>query len=146
MKSPLLALCAIFSLCLFLFSSCAPASRPVQAAHYEIGYCKSYDQAWNVARDVLVAHEFVPGSAQKGDGYYRTEWLYRRYAKPDIDIRVRFILNYLPDRAVVRVTPDVEYFTGETALHREIPVVSDVLAELDQRLRCAGDEAAAPAR
>ena len=119
---------------------CQPLPFTENNQHYEFDYCRSYQEAWSTTREVFLSHEYQLLGAFKDDGFLRTEWLYKDYPSLGVSVRSRFNANFLPLRPVVRITPEVEFLVGGPLRHKEIPVVHDVLRELDERLRCVGDE------
>ncbi len=118
------------------------SSKPIVShiQNTEIEYCKSYDEAWVRVREILLAHKYELIGVHKNDGFIRTNWRYKSYSSLGIYIRARFNANFLPYRPVVRVTPDIEFLSGEPTLLKNIPIVDDVLTELELILRCIGDE------
>ena len=130
----------LFLSCVALLTGCQPAYVINSPQNYEFEYCKQYSDAWATTRDVFLLHEFSLRSSHKDDGFVRTEWLYKEYPSLGVYIRTRFQANFLPTRKVVRVTPEVEFLSGNEVLRKEVPIVNEILRELDERLRCLGDE------
>lgn len=139
MKSHIQLLLAI---ALVVVASCdSPQQLVVQDwQHTEIEYCKPPRDAWLTCVDVLLSHDYQLQQAHFEDGFLRSDWQYHDYIDLGISIRTRFIVNFLPYRAVVRVTPEIEYFSGSEVLKMNIPIVAEVLNDMDRRLRCLGDE------
>lgn len=118
---------------------CQPALVNNTPQNYEIEFCKLYSEVWATTRDVFLAHEYQLLLSHKDDGFIRTEWRYSDYPSLGVFIRSRFNANFLPGRNVVRITPDVEFLSGQPLSHKALPIVKDVLREVDERLRCIGD-------
>ena len=70
-----------------------------------------YNQAWNSVVD-LISKEFDIEIISKEDGYLRTGWLYTWTGKLKEGYKVRAIIKFSPDRKMVEIKSDAQYYSS----------------------------------
>jgi hypothetical protein len=112
-KKCLLIILAIFSV-LFL-TYCAPKSFVRTPSPgwdmIEIRDDLSYDEAWKSVVE-LIAKKLDIEILSKENGYIRTGWLYSWTGKLSQDYRVRSIIKFDPDKRIVEVKSEAQFYDG----------------------------------
>lgn len=96
---------------------CAPANfvrtHEPSWASIEIREDLDFEQAWNYVIDVL-ARKFDLEVISKDGGYVRSSWIHNWWKPGELteDYRVRVLVKFSPDRKVLDIRTEANYFTG----------------------------------
>jgi hypothetical protein len=71
----------------------------------------SYNEAWKSVVD-LIAKKLDIEILSKEDGYIRTGWFYSWTGKLSQDYRVRSVIKFNPDKGIVEVKSEAQFYDG----------------------------------
>lgn len=125
------------ALVLFLLPGCQPASTVSPDAGwitYEVREGLSYDEAWMIVVDAILARDYQFEILAKDDGYIKTEFLHETVESMGVEVRTRISIKFSYGRKTVRMKVDEDFVSGEKQAGADIPRVRDLKVELRDRL------------
>ncbi len=124
-------------LLLILLPGCQPAATVSPDAGwitYEVRDGVSYDEAWMIVVDAILARDYQFEILAKDDGYVKTEFLHETVESMGVEVRTRISVKFSYGRKTVRMKVDEDYVQGQKQPGVDIPRVRDLKVELRDRL------------
>ncbi len=101
---------------------------------YEVRDGLSYDEAWMVVVDAVLARDYQFEILAKDDGYIKTEYYHETVESMGVELRTRVSIKFSYGRKTVRMKVDEDYFLGQRQAGVDIPRVADLKVDLRDRL------------
>lgn len=135
----LLPLTILTLLTVIAIPACQPPAMttvPIDAGWitYEVRDGLSYDEAWMIVVDAVLARDYQFEILAKDDGYIKTEWYHESVDQLGVELRTRISVKFSYGRKTVRMKVDEDYFMGAKQAGVDIPRVRDLKVDLRDRL------------
>ena len=101
---------------------------------YEVREGLSYDEAWMVVVDAVLARDYQFEILAKDDGYIKTEYMHENVEAQGVEIRTRVSVKFSYGRKTVRMKVDEDYIVGQKLAGVDIPRIRDLKVDLRDRL------------
>jgi hypothetical protein len=124
-------------LAIAVLPGCQPAATVSPDAGwitYEVREGLSYDEAWMIVVDAVLARDYQFEILAKDDGYIKTEFLHETVESMGVEVRTRVSIKFSYGRKTVRMKVDEDFVTGEKQAGADIPRIRDLKVELRDRL------------
>lgn len=101
---------------------------------YEVRDGLSYDEAWMIVVDAILARDYQFEILAKDDGYIKTEYYHENVESLGVEVRTRVSIKFSYGRKTVRMKIDEDYIIGTKTPGVDIPRVADLKVDLRDRL------------
>lgn len=101
---------------------------------YEVRDGLTYDEAWMIVVDAVLARDYQFEILAKDDGYIKTEYYHESVESQGVEVRTRVSIKFSYGRKTVRMKVDEEYIIGTKTPGMDIPRVADLKVDLRDRL------------
>ncbi len=101
---------------------------------YEVRDGLSYDEAWMIVVDAVLARDYQFEILAKDDGYIKTEYYHETVESQGVEVRTRISVKFSYGRKTIRMKVDEDYIIGTKTPGVDIPRVADLKVDLRDRL------------